>query len=51
MDEKNLDLTDETPVERPVASSLGFQIRPFNLEERREGTRGDLARAGWRARY
>jgi hypothetical protein len=39
-----LDLTDEKVPEDASKTSSGVQTKPFDLEENREGTRGDLAR-------
>jgi len=40
----DLDLTQEPETETAPKASSGFQTKPFDLEENREGTRGDLAR-------
>lgn len=40
----DLDLTGEKQIDAPLAASVSYQTKPFDLEENREVTRGDLAR-------
>lgn len=40
----DLDLTQEPVPVNAQKTSFGVQTKPFDLEENREGTRGDLAR-------
>jgi len=43
-DSEELDLTDEKEPQGRPKPPIGLQTKPFDLEENREGTRGDLAR-------